>query len=167
MKQKNKILTITNAKDALALVEKTADKVLIRKANPERGIKAKYASVQAGVMLTTAGRIISEKKFADAYAKRIDDATLTAVYGEMQKRINAIGTEALVRQAEAVKDGKRKVLRVWANLANGRTIVETITTNKIADIEAVVAATQIEGKPVVDAKKAEAIARNLAHHKLA
>jgi hypothetical protein len=92
---------------------------------------------------------------------------LALSYQAIQEKMNTLGVDALNRQSKAVQDGKRKVTRIFANLSNGRTIVETITTNKMVDIEAVVEETQLNGKACVSTEVAQAIARNLARHKLA
>lgn len=160
-------VSITNAKDALALVAKTADKIVVRSANKERNLKAKYASFSDGVLLGQSGRILSAKRFEEEYGKRMTADCVTAVYDAMQGRMNTLGVDALRRTAEGVEKGKRKVTRIFANLSNGRQVIETTTTSKVADIEAVVLETSVNGKAVVDAKVAEAIARNLARHNLA
>lgn len=162
-----KQVAITNVKDALALVAKTAEKIVVRSANKERNLKAKYASFADGVALGQSGRILSAKRFEEEYSKKIDANTLTAVYDAMQGRMNLLGIDALKRTAEGVEKGKRKVTRIFANLSNGRQVIETTTTSKVADIEAVVLETSVNGKALVDAKTAEAIARNLARHNLA
>lgn len=162
----SKTLAITTAKDALALVAKKADTLVVRSANKERNIKAKYASFEDGILFSTAGRIMSAKKFEENFGKQISPDALSASYEVMQNRMNDAGVKALSATAEGVKKGKRKVTRIFANLSNGRQVIETTTTSKIADIEAVVLTTQVEGK-LVDAKLAEAVARNLAKHNLA
>ena len=168
MKQKNKTaVAITTAKDALALVASTAEKIVVRSANNERNIKAKYASFHDGVALGMSGRILSLKEYEETYGKRMTPEALALSYEAIQGRMNTLGIEALDRQSKAVADGKRKVTRIFANLSNGRTIVETITTNKMVDIEAVVEETKVNGKAVVTAEQAQAIARNLARYKLA
>jgi hypothetical protein len=168
MKHKNKTsVAISTAKDALALVASTAEKIVVRSANSERGIKAKYASFHDGVALGMSGRILSQKKYEEVFGKRMTPEALTASYEAIQGRMNTLGIEALDRQSKAVQDGKRKVTRIFANLSNGRTIVETITTNKMVDIEAVVEETKLNGKACVSAEQAQAIARNLARYKLA
>lgn len=164
---KSKQVAISTAKDALALVASTAEKIVVRSANSERNIKAKYASFHDGVALGMSGRILSQKKYDEVYGKRMTPEALALSYQAIQAKMDTLGIDALKRQSKAVEDGKRKVTRIFANLSNGRTIVETITTNKMVDIEAVVEETKLHGKACVSAEQAQAIARNLARHKLA
>jgi hypothetical protein len=164
---KSKQVAISTAKGALALVASTAEKIIVRKGNTERAIKAKYASFHDGVALGMSGRILSQKAYDEAYGKRMTPEALALSYQAIQEKMNTLGVDALNRQSKAVGDGKRKVTRIFANLSNGRTIVETITTDKALDIEAVVEETKLNGKACVTAEQAQAIARNLARHKLA
>ena len=164
---KSKQVAISTAKDALALVASTAEKIIVRKGNTERAIKPKYASFHDGVALGMSGRILSQKTYDEAFGKRMTPEALTLSYQAIQEKMNTLGVDALNRQSKAVEAGKRKVTRIFANLSNGRTIVETITTNKMIDIEAVVEETKLNGKACVSAEQAQAIARNLARHKLA
>jgi hypothetical protein len=165
---KNKQITLST-KDAIALVEKSAESVMIRKAiktESGRTLPARYASVSDGVVLGMSGRILSESKFVEAYASKIGDSKAKEVYAVIQSRMNKVGEEALARTLDSVKGGRRKVTRVFANLQNGRSVIETITTNKAIDVEEVAVATKVDGK-AVDPKVAAAIARNLIANKLA
>jgi len=165
-KQKN-ALAIASPKDALALVERTIDKVVIRVGNAEKRIKERTASFHEGIAFGLSGRILSQKKYDEAYGKQMPASLLSSSYEAIQEKMDVLGVEALKRQASAVGAGRRKVVRVFANLSNGRSVVETITTNKIVDIEAVLEETKVNGKPVITAEVASALARNLQHYKLA
>ena len=165
-KKQTNALAIATPKDAMALVERTIDKVVVRAGNAERRIKERTASFHEGIAFGLSGRILSQKKYDEAYGKQMPATLLSSSYA-IQKKMDVLGVEALTRQASAVGAGRRKVVRVFANLSNGRSVVETITTNKIVDIEAVLEETKVNGKPVITAQVASALARNLQHYKLA
>jgi hypothetical protein len=158
-----------STKQALGIVAETAEKIVVRKAiktESGRTLPARYASVMDGVVVGMSGRILSEAKFLEAYASKMGDSKAKEVYSLMQGKMDKIGSEALARTLDSVKGGRRKVTRIFANLQNGRNVIETITTNKAIDVEEVAVATKVDGK-AVDPKVASAIARNLIANKLA
>lgn len=141
------------------IVEKHALTLEVRgeiKLDDGRTLAPKFAIFQDGMVLGSAGRLVSEKKFVDHFTSTEGGkkALLTkiqaqAYHQKMVAHYQKLGGESIKKTMEAVEAGSRVVTQWHWDFIKGTNVIRTkAVDDKARYIEVAGSITEVNGKPV-------------------